>query len=281
MAFRKLILDFERQCPARGRGKPRTKFGFAALIEEWKAESKMENSKKRKMMDYIDFTVYMTTKRLKSAEQSDKLWFLYMDDPNVKKDKEGTDADGNPDWRVEVAKGDYRLETEALTHGKRMELEIQRKRAPNEQVVDGMFDQVTTRHMDFDHAYFREFGAGKSLKDDLPEAYTTPKKRSSEASAEDELDSAPRKTASATALANARTSACSAVTTAIADEAQQWSSAITDGAELVDQVRKDGLDQTYTFQLKVAQVSGAGADSPCPGAPLGRGAGRCTSPKMG
>ena len=40
MDFRKLILDFEASCPARGRGRPRSKYAWAAMLEEWAASTK-------------------------------------------------------------------------------------------------------------------------------------------------------------------------------------------------------------------------------------------------
>ena len=40
MEFRKLILDFEASCPARGRGRPRSKYNWAVMLEEWAATSK-------------------------------------------------------------------------------------------------------------------------------------------------------------------------------------------------------------------------------------------------
>ena len=54
LEFRKLILDVERTCPARGRGKPRSKYNFMRLIEEWKAETAcIKQSKKDDGLDRL------------------------------------------------------------------------------------------------------------------------------------------------------------------------------------------------------------------------------------
>jgi hypothetical protein len=68
-----------------------------------------------KMMDYIDFTVYQTNKRLKTQEQSDTLWYAMLDNQQVKRDNYCLDAEGNAHWRVEVSLGDYRTEAESLS----------------------------------------------------------------------------------------------------------------------------------------------------------------------
>eukprot|EP00974_Lingulodinium_polyedra_P102170 9894055-Lingulodinium_polyedra.AAC.1 len=79
-------------------------------------------------MGYIDFTVYMTTKRMKTPAETDKMWLAYVANPNVQKDREGMDANGNPDVRAEVNKGGYRMEHESLSYAKFLQCELDRKR---------------------------------------------------------------------------------------------------------------------------------------------------------
>ena len=161
MSFRKLILDYEQSCPSRGRGKARAKYPWAALVEEWRASTSEQQQKKRKMMDFVDFVVHFTTKRMKSNEEAQALWYSYMADPSVRKDKKGLSGDGEADWRVEVVKGDYRNNNEELTYSKVASAELQKVRKPSEMQIDEMMNLATTDHPGLDHHYFQEFREGR------------------------------------------------------------------------------------------------------------------------
>ena len=120
------------------------------------------------MMDYIDFSVYMTNKRRKTQQQADDLWLSLLRDPSVKKDFLGKGADDNPAWRIAYDKGDFLLDSESLEYGKRMVGECSKVKKATEQQVDGMFDRVVTDHMSHDDEYFKQFKDG-SLTDNFQE----------------------------------------------------------------------------------------------------------------
>ena len=83
--FRKLIMDFVQACPGMGRGKPRARYSFASLIESWRAATSITRQTKKRLMDYIDFTVYHMTRRLMTQDKSDKLWYEMVENPRVKR----------------------------------------------------------------------------------------------------------------------------------------------------------------------------------------------------
>eukprot|EP00969_Alexandrium_andersonii_P340243 15039813-Alexandrium_andersonii.AAC.1 len=104
LAFRTLVLNFEYKCPALGRGKRRARFAWAEVIEEWRAETTVKNANNNNMMNYIDYAVYQTTYRRKTESEATAMWYKALDNSKVRKDRLGTDDDGNLDWRVEVIK---------------------------------------------------------------------------------------------------------------------------------------------------------------------------------
>ena len=169
MAFRKLIMDFEAACPPRGRGRARAKFGWATLVEEWKAATSESKQHKRKMMDYIDFYVYHTQKRLKSSDEANALWYEAIKDPNVYKDHKGKSDSGMAEVRVEVLKGDYRQDVEKLEYLKKMSVELEKVKKPTEETVDVLMEKATKDHIGRDHAYFKDFRAAQSFAEKYEE----------------------------------------------------------------------------------------------------------------
>ena len=262
LPFRKLILDFERACPARGRGRPRAKYSFAMLIESWKAETKQSKEKKKKWMDYIDFTVFQKEKRLKTQEQADRLWFALLDNPAVSRDMGGLDADGKADVRLLIVKGDYETESESLAYAKEMQCELEKKRKVTEKDVDKMFDDLSTGHMPKDDVFFAEFAeAGRKLSDSAPEhLLTTPQKRgggiASSPNGEPGSggDGPPTKKAkSQAAMASAQTSAAVALDRAVADEREEAPQCIELVKAALQEVPEKWASQ-LSFQAKVAEV---------------------------
>ena len=111
-------------------------------------------------MDYTDFTVFQTTKRLKSRAESDELWLAMLRDPNQKKEMKGVDKDGQPMYRLEIEKGDYSAEQQTLEYTRRLQCEESRVRKPTEQVTDNLFEQITSGHMALNDEYFQSFQDG-------------------------------------------------------------------------------------------------------------------------
>ena len=170
LQFRKIVLDFEAKCASQGKGKPRARYNFCTMLEEWRAASKETKEKKRKMMDYIDFKVHMMTKRLKTEQQADTLWLAYLNDPKVPKDRNGLNADGEADVRVEVVKGDYGISSESLEQAKVMQCEVEKMKKPDQAKLDGAFNKVVSGHasMEDSEGYFADFRQGR-LSDPLQE----------------------------------------------------------------------------------------------------------------
>ena len=234
-----------------GRGKPRARCSFASLIESWRAATSITRQTKKRMMDYIDFTVYHMTRRLMTQDKSDKLWYVMVENPRVKKDKRGMNADGEPDWRVEVTKGDYCLEDESLTYAKEMNGELSKKRNATEADVDSMFNQLSSGHAKFEDEFFQDFQAGR-LADVLPEEISniTPsasaaRGKSARAAAATDQEQQERKKQQRTAssLRLQRSSAATAIQRAVADQERELVATVESGQKVLGSVPSEFAQQ--------------------------------------
>ena len=157
------MLDFEQECPARGRGRPRPRYNFLTFIESWKAATSSVKEKTKKMMDYIDFTVYFRDKRLMKQDAIDRLWYAMLNNLSVRKDQEGMDENGGKGWRLEVVTGDFRYDRESLTYAKEMQGEILKKKNPDEKTIDACFEDLSHDHASHSHSFFKGFRDNTNL----------------------------------------------------------------------------------------------------------------------
>jgi len=85
IALRKLIKDFSAACPTRGQGKGRVKFDFVQFTEIYRKATLVSKDNRTKHMDYIDFIVYFTTKRMMTEEKAAEKWNDYCKDDTIDK----------------------------------------------------------------------------------------------------------------------------------------------------------------------------------------------------
>jgi hypothetical protein len=158
-------------------------------------------------------------------------------------------TDGEPDWRVEVTKGDYCLEDESLTYAKEMNGELSKKRNATQVDVDSMFNQLSSGHAKIEDEFFQDFEAGR-LADVLPEETInlTPSgpgksARAPAAAMDQEQQERKKQQKTASSLRLLRTGAATAIQRVVADQERELVATVESGQKVLGSVPSEFAQQ--------------------------------------
>jgi hypothetical protein len=105
VSFRRMIRQYQEQCPSRGSGKSRDSFEWAQFVQAHFTESASYDDNQGEWLDYFGFVAYQVYSRMKTSEQADDMWKKELDRPGVVKDENGREV-GYPD-RIQMRTHDF------------------------------------------------------------------------------------------------------------------------------------------------------------------------------